>query len=251
MIELKGIPASPGVAIGRAIIYRRDDARVLREKATDLDEEISRLFKALELSKIQIKKLREEAEKSAGEKEAAIFDAHLMILEDKMFIDKIIKLIREKSLSAERAVKEASEDIIRIFESMESEYFKSRADDIRDLSRRIIENLMCDSPTSPELEKPGLEKPGIVAASELYPSDVIKMRNQKVIGLITEKGGIMSHAAIIARAMKIPAVVGIKGLMENLKDGDLLLVDGTKGIVLINPDEEVIEKYSDERARKS
>jgi len=242
MITLKGLPASPGVVVGKVTIYqRRERAARSREKPTDPEEEVSRFVKALEKTKTQIRKLREEAERSIGEEEAAIFDAHLMILEDKEFVDKVVELIREKSISAEKAVEKVSEDIIKIFESMESEYFRSRADDVKDLSKRILENLM--NKNSGELE---LKEPEIVAALELYPSDTVKMKRRRVIGLITEKGGITSHAAIIARAMRIPAVVSVKGLLQNLKNGDLVLVDGTKGIVLINPDEKTIEKYRKE-----
>jgi len=239
MIELKGLPASPGVAIGKVVIYKRkSDVVEARNKSVDPSEEISRFFKALEKTKEQILKLREEVLKTVGEKEAAIFDAHLMILEDKEFTDKIVNHIAEKAISAEKAVKMVSESIVKMFESMGSEYFRARADDIRDLANRILDNLVGINLV--ELE---LREPRIVAASELYPSDTVKMQRQKVIGIITEKGGVTSHAAIIARAVKIPAVVGVKGLLQVIKDGDLVIVDGSKGVVLISPGEETVAKY--------
>jgi phosphotransferase system enzyme I (PtsI) len=239
MIELKGLPASPGVAIGKVVIYkRRLDVIVAHDRHVSPSEEISRFFKALEKTKEQILKLREEAVKTVGEKEAAIFDAHLMILEDKEFVDKTVNYIEEKTIPAEKAVKMVSESIIEMFESMANEYFRARADDIRDLVNRILNNLADIKVV--ELE---LKEPRIVATSELYPSDTVKMQRQKVIGIITEKGGITSHAAIIARAMKIPAVVGVNGLLQVVKDGDLVIVDGSKGIVLISPEEEIVAKY--------
>ena len=239
MIELKGLPASPGVAIGKVVIYKRKlDVVEARDRPVDPSEEISRFFKALEKTKEQILRLREEAIKTVGEKEAAIFDAHLMILEDKEFTDKIVNHIAEKAIPAENAVKMVSESIVEMFESMDSEYFRARSDDIRDLANRILDNLA--GINSAELE---LREPRIVAASELYPSDTVKMQRQKVIGIITEKGGVTSHAAIIARAMKIPAVVGVKGLLQAIKDGDLVIVDGSKGIVLISPGQETVAKY--------
>lgn len=238
MIKLRGLPASPGIAVGRAIIYHRENAFCSHGKTINEHEEVFRFFKALEKTKSQVMELKEETEKNVGKEEAAIFDAHLMILEDEEFTDRIVKLIREKSLRAEEAVKEVSENIIKVFESMESEYFRSRADDVKDLSRRIVENLIGENSRTFELDSPG-----IVIALELYPSDVVKMKNQRVMGLATEKGSITCHAAIIARAMKIPAVVSVKGLLQNLKNGDLVLVDGTRGIVLINPNEEIIKNY--------
>ena len=241
MIELKGLPASPGVVIGKVVIYKRKlDVVEARDRPVDPSEEISRFFKALEKTKEQILKLRDETTKTIGEKEAAIFDAHLMILEDKEFMDKIINYIAKKAIPAENAVKMVSESIVEMFESMDSEYFRARSDDIRDLANRILDNLA--GINSAELE---LREPRIVAASELYPSDTVKMQRQKVIGIITEKGGVTSHAAIIARAMKIPAVVGVKGLLQVVKDGDLVIVDGSKGIVLISPGEETVAKYLD------
>ena len=182
--------------------------------------------------------MREEAEREIGKDEAAIFEAHLMILEDEEFSGKIAKLIRESRISAEEAVGKVSEELIKTFESMESDYFRSRADDIKDLRNRILENLRGKSPT--ELK---MTEPMIIAASELFPSDTVKMKKQKVIGLITEKGGVTSHAAIIARAMKIPAVVSVKGLLEKLEDGDLVLIDGSRGVVIISPSEDELEKY--------
>lgn len=239
MIELKGLPASPGVAFGKVVIYKRKlDVVEARNRPVDPSEEISRFFKALEKTKEQILKLREEVLKTVGEKEAAIFDAHLMILEDKEFTDKIVNHIAEKAIPAEKAVKMVSESIVEMFESMGSEYFRARADDIRDLANRILDNLVGINLV--ELE---LREPRIVAASELYPSDTVKMQRQKVIGIITEKGGVTSHAAIIARAVKIPAVVGVKGLLQVIKDGDLVIVDGSKGVVLISPGEETVAKY--------
>ena len=237
MLKLKGLPASPGIAIGKAFIYRKYKSLNTVNVSENVEGEISRFQKALEHSKRQIIDLKEKIKEKIGENEAAIFEAHLMILEDHAFIDRVIEYIRDSHLSAEKAVENASNDIIKMFEAMESEYFRSRADDIKDLRDRILKNLKGE--TSRELRT---TKPVIIAATELFPSDTVKMRRQKVLALITEKGGITSHAAIIARAMKIPAVVGVKGLLEKLRDGDLVLVDGSRGIIIVNPSEGELQK---------
>ncbi len=243
MIELRGLPASPGIAVGKVFIYRRSDKTMQVDgKFSNVDEEISRFLEALEETKSQVRKLKEEVEREAGGEAAAIFEAHLMILEDREFVDKVTKHIREKNMPAEDAVKKGSDEVIAIFNAMESEYFRSRADDIKDLRNKILENLSGKSPRRFELEEPR-----IVAAPELFPSDTVKMKKQKVTGLVTEKGGVTSHAAIIARAMKIPAVVGVKGLLDNLRNGDFLILDGSKGLVIVNPEEELIKKYENSR----
>ena len=237
-VELRGLPASPGIAVGRVLVYRRKKTSKRNSIEFDSEREAARFAEALEKTKEQVQKMREEAEREIGKDEAAIFEAHLMILEDEEFSGKIAKLIRESRISAEEAVGKVSEELIKTFESMESDYFRSRADDIKDLRNRILENLRGKSPT--ELK---MTEPMIIAASELFPSDTVKMKKQKVIGLITEKGGVTSHAAIIARAMKIPAVVSVKGLLEKLEDGDLVLIDGSRGVVIISPSEDELEKY--------
>ena len=161
-----------------------------------------------------------------------------MMLEDKEFIGKVINYIEEKHLSAEDAVNKALDDIIAVFESMESEYFKARADDLKDIRNRILRNLVKNSERKFELKEPR-----IVVASELLPSDTARMKKENILGLVTEKGSITSHAAIMARAMKVPAVVGVKDLLDNVKDEDTIIVDGFKGLVVINPTRSVLESY--------
>ncbi|RLG04387.1 MAG: hypothetical protein DRN68_09890 [Thaumarchaeota archaeon] len=166
-----------------------------------------------------------------------------MILEDPMFTDNVVKYIKDSRLSAEKAVEKASKEIMEMFEAMESEYFRSRADDIKDLRNRIINNLR-GRRQSLGLD---LKEPSIVFARELLPSDTARMDKKKVLAFVTEIGGITSHAAIVARALRIPAVVSVKDLMKNVKSGAMAIVDGYKGLVIIEPDEEVLREYSQKK----
>jgi len=236
LIKKRGIPTSPGIAIGKAFIYKKAEIEISKRRV-DPEIEISRFKHALEKTKDQIRELKERTLKEIGEDKAAIFDAHIMILEDPAFTDKVLKYIRERSLSAEEAVMKATRDIAAIFEVMEDEYMKARAEDIRDLGNQIIENL---SGRAKSLE---LEKPSIVIARELLPSDTVRMKRDYVLGFATELGGVTSHVSIIARAMGVPAVVGIENLTSLIKDGDAVIVDGYEGVVVVNPEEEILKKY--------
>jgi len=236
MIELRGIPASPGIIIGKVAIYQSEqNVKCKRcKKSLNPENELLRFTSALKKTKEQIKALGEKVEREIGKSEAAIFEAHLLMLEDKEFVDKVINYIKEKRLSAEDAVNKALDDIIAIFESMESEYFKARTDDLKDIKNRILRNLMKSSERKFEW---------IVVASELLPSDTARMKKENILGLVTEKGSMTSHAAIMARAMKVPAVVGVKDLLNNVKNEDTMIVDGFKGLVIINPTRSVLESY--------
>ena len=240
MLKLKGLPASPGIAIGKAFVYGGHEEFDIANFSGDADAEVSKFKKALEETKSQVAKLRDKVEREIGKNEAAIFEAHLMILDDPTFTDKVVKYIKEDRLSAEKAVEKASEELIEMFKAMESEYFRSRADDIKDLRNRIINNLR-GRKQSLSLD---LKEPSIVFAKELLPSDTARMDKKKVLAFVTEIGGITSHAAIVARALRVPAVVSVSGLMKNVRDGVTAIVDGYKGLVIIDPVEEVLREYS-------
>ncbi|RLE66000.1 MAG: phosphoenolpyruvate--protein phosphotransferase [Thermoprotei archaeon] len=236
MIEKKGIPTSPGIAIGKAFVYKKANVKV-EKHVLNTEAEIRRFEHALEETKKQIKELKKKALKEMGEEKAAIFDAHLMILEDPAFTDKVLKYIRERGLSAEEAVVKTARDIAAIFEIMEDEYMKARAEDIRDLGNQILEKL---AGTCRELK---LEEPSIIIARELLPSDTVKIKRENILGFVTELGGVTSHVSIIARAMGVPAVVGIKNLTQTVKNGDVVIIDGYRGVVIVNPEEEILKTY--------
>ena len=236
MIKIRGIPTSPGIAIGEAFVYKKAYLKIKRH-SLNAETEIYRFKRALEEVKKQIKELRRKALKEISEKEAAIFDSHLMILEDPAFIDKVKKYIREEGLSAEEAVLRTTKDITAIFETMEDEYLKTRIEDIRDLENQILEKL---TGMKGEFR---IKKPSVIVAKELLPSDTIKMRKEYILAFVTELGGVTSHVSIIARAMGVPAVVGIRNLTKIIKDGDIVIVDGYRGLIIVNPKEEVLRAY--------
>ena len=175
MLKLRGLPASPGIAIGKAFVCGVHEELDIADFSGDVDVEISRFKRALEETKRQVAKLRDKVEREIGWDEAKIFEAHLMILEDPMFTDNVVKYIKDSRLSAEKAVEKASKEIMEMFEAMESEYFRSRADDIKDLRNRIINNLR-GRRQSLGLD---LKEPSIVFARELLPSDTARMDKKK------------------------------------------------------------------------
>lgn len=242
MIKRKGIPASPGIAIGKAIVYKKTELKVSRIKA-DPDSEVARFREALEKTKEQIKKLREKALRELGSEKAAIFDAHAMILEDPAFVDRIVQEIKEHALPAEEAVRKVARDIAAIFESMEDEYMRARAEDIRDIGNQIIANL------SGEKAYLELTEPSVVVARELLPSDTMRMERRYVLGFVTELGGVTSHVSIIARTLGVPAVVGLEGIASQVRDGDTVVIDGYEGLVVVNPDEETLRVYKEKLKR--
>lgn len=231
--KLKGIGASPGYALGKALIYTEvklayDSACIPEERAA---WEKARFQKALQESKEQLAQIKGQVREKVGEKEAAVFEAHIMILEDPEFIDKINHKIMEEKKPAPAAVDETAREYAELFLALDNEYMKERAADIIDLKRRLIANLLGVKLTSLQ----HLEEASIVVAHDLTPSDTALLDRDKVLGLITETGGPTSHTSIMARSMGIPAVVGVPGILRKLSPGDKLMMDGEEGEVIINP----------------
>jgi phosphoenolpyruvate-protein phosphotransferase len=231
MEKLCGIPASPGLASGRAFIYRSTELSIPRSKISDAEAEQRRLDAALEAAKIEIKALREIAVDEAGAKEAAIFDAHSLFLQDPALLSEVISAIQEAKVNAEAAWMDAIEAFAAQMEALEEEVFRARAADIRDVGRRVLRFLL-----GVEEEDPLSEK-SIILAKDLTPSDTIRLNKDLVLAFCTAEGGPTSHTAILAKALGIPAVVGIGPEILDLPDGALLLVDGARGELTINPDD--------------
>ena len=234
----KGIPASPGIIIGKACVFQDILYLVERRSVEEgrAEQEVVRLKQAI---RKVIDELMEDSfllSKRLEKREAEIFLAHIAILEDPYFVSKMFKEIREGGVNAEAAVLKQVDEFGRNFEQMEDPYFRERGTDIRDIGRRVIQKLMssqqfsCDS-----------GEPVIIVARELTPSDTIRIDKEKVLAFATESGGKESHAAILARSMGIPAVLGLDGLLSKVTKGDTLIVDGDTGLVMINPPEEVIQ----------
>ncbi|HUL32071.1 MAG TPA: phosphoenolpyruvate--protein phosphotransferase [Thermodesulfobacteriota bacterium] len=239
---LKGIAASPGIVIGEAYVLQdillRVESRSLEK--THADEEVARLKGAIRRVIDELMEDNLQMSKRIGKKEAEIFLAHLAILKDPYFITHILKDIRENGVNAELAVMRQVDEFGEAFRKMDDSYLRERGADLRDIGRRVIQKLM-----PPQQTPWDLKKPAIFVSSELTPSDTVRLDREKILAFVTESGGKNSHAAILARSLGIPAVLGIEGLLSKVKEGDTIIVDGDMGIVLIHPPAELIQNYQD------
>ncbi|WP_455367849.1 phosphoenolpyruvate-utilizing N-terminal domain-containing protein [[Eubacterium] cellulosolvens] len=240
MIRLEGIAASTGVAMGRAFLFTHKTVFSSPKESPDTERETLRFKRALEDSKKQIHKLLEETKKKVKQS-AKIFDAHLLLLEDSVLTANIIEKIIVNKMVAEEAVKVIIKENMEIFSSMSNPIFQSKTVDIQDVGNRLLKNLSGEEPTSLK----SLNEKAVLVANYLTPSDTIYLDKEKVLGFATDEGGLASHTAIIARERRIPAVVGLRVVTENVRAGDQLIIDGVKGLVIINPVEKVLKDYSD------
>ncbi|GLC29757.1 phosphoenolpyruvate--protein phosphotransferase [Clostridium omnivorum] len=235
----KGIAASKGYAIGKVVLKLHEEVIIEEKNITNLDEEKARFSKSLELSKEQILKIKEKTEREMGADKAEVFESHMMLLDDPEFVGAIESNIEMNMVNSEKAVSEVSEMYLGIFESMDDEYMRERAADVKDVANRIIANLLGKSTSGAQV----FENNTIVVAHDLTPSDTAELDKEKVIAFLTNIGGRTSHSAIMARSLEIPAVVGMGDITSSVKNGDTVIVDGVEGVVIINPDEETIQKY--------
>ena len=235
MINLKGIGASKGVAIGKAFIVKEQLAVINKKLIQNVDAEIKRLENAQKEAIIQLRRLQEHTLDFVGEEESLIFEVHQMILQDEDFIGRIKEIIRTESVNAEYVVQCTSDEYSKIFDEMEDPYMKERAADIRDISKRLIDILIGIKGQS--LFQ--LDRPAIIVAKDLWPSDTVQMDKKNVVGFITEEGAKTSHTAILARTMQIPAVVGVRDIFASIKKGEEIIIDGAEGNIFINPDENI------------
>ena len=239
---VNGIAASPGIAMGNAIVLAERDFHVplRRLGPEELDDEIGRLEQAIEDSKMQLHTTRDEVARDMGESYARIFDAHVMILEDKMSMEDVVARIRE-GYSAEFAFNSVFVRHEKDLWEKGDVYIKDRAGDIRDVRRRVLSNLSGLRGRSEELSN--LEDDVIVISNDLSPADTARMRRERILAFGTDIGGRTSHTAIMARSLEIPAVVGLKNVTSRVAEGDYVIVDGNRGRVVVNPLPETREKY--------
>lgn len=236
---LTGIAASNGFGFGKASILVEPDLSFDKQTIDHVEDEIERLKAALDHTQDDLTKIRELVAKKQGEENAAIFDAHLLVIQDPELIGSIESKITDEKINAEAALKEQSDMFVTMFESMDNEYMRERAADIKDVSNRIMSHLL-----KVTLPNPGLiEEESILIAIDLTPSDTAQMNKDVVKGFVTDIGGRTSHSAIMARSMEIPAIVGTSNATAEIQEGDYLIVDGNNGEVIINPSDEEIEKY--------
>ncbi|MHB7919033.1 phosphoenolpyruvate--protein phosphotransferase [Staphylococcus hominis] len=242
---IKGIAASDGVAIAKAYLLVEPDLSFTNENITDTDAEIKKFRNALEASKIELTKIRNNAEKSLGADKAAIFDAHLLVLDDPELIQPIEDKIANEKVSAPEALNEVTTQFITIFESMDNEYMRERAADIRDVSKRVLAHLLGVDLPNPSM----IDESVVIIGNDLTPSDTAQLNKEFVQGFVTNIGGRTSHSAIMSRSLEIAAVVGTKSITHEVKQGDMVIVDGITGDVIIDPTEDELIAYQNKRER--
>ncbi|GAB6990805.1 phosphoenolpyruvate--protein phosphotransferase [Paenibacillus pini] len=239
MIKINGIAASAGIAIARAFILEHSEYSTQQRAIENPESEITRLDAALDQSRIELEAIKSRTFKELGEKKAEIFESHLLILNDPELINPIKDKITEESVNAEFALHEIASQFIEMFENMKSAYLQERAADMRDVTKRILKHLLGIT----ELSLTEISEETIVIAEDLTPSDTAQLNRNYVKGFATNTGGRTSHSAIMARSLEIPAVVGTQNITTQLKQGDIVIVDGLQGEVLVNPTEETIAEY--------
>ena len=236
MVEmLKGIAASDGVAVAKAYLLVEPDLSFTKVNVEDIDAEFARLDDALAQSKAELEQIRAKAASTLGEEEAAVFDAHLMVLSDPEMIGQIKDAIKSNKVNAEAALKEVTDMFISIFEGMEdNKYMQERAADIKDVTKRVLAHLLNVVLPSPAM----INEEVVVVAHDLTPSDTAQLDRQFVKAFITDIGGRTSHSAIMARSLEIPAIVGTNSVTSKVNAGDLIAVNGITGEAIVHPTEE-------------
>lgn len=241
---IKGIAASDGVAIAKAYLLVEPDLTFDKnEKVTDVEGEVAKFNSAIEASKVELTKIRNNAEVQLGADKAAIFDAHLLVLDDPELIQPIQDKIKNENANAATALTDVTTQFVTIFESMDNEYMKERAADIRDVSKRVLSHIL-----GVELPNPSMiDESLVIVGNDLTPSDTAQLNKEFVQGFATNIGGRTSHSAIMSRSLEIPAIVGTKSITQEVKQGDMIIVDGLNGDVIVNPTEDELIAYQDKR----
>ena len=249
MIILNGKGVFGGIAIGKLSIYKRRESDIKRHHIEDTAAEIARFENAKEKAVVQLQELYNKALQEVGEANAMIFEIHQMMINDLDYCESITNIITTQSINAEYAVGTTSDNFSQMFSSMDDDYMKARATDVKDVSERILnvllnvsENILCG------------DEPVIIAADDLAPSETVQLDKNKVLGFVTMHGSSNSHTSILARTMNIPAVINIGNTLETEYDGLNAIIDGFSGAIYIEPDQEtldaMIEKQEQEKAKK-
>lgn len=240
-VRLNGTAAAPGVARATAYLLQQGRALVVRRQVDDPAGELARFEAALVATRAEIARLRHDVARKLNESEAAIFDAHLLVLEDVALIDEVTKEVRRTGYNVEHCFETVAQRYIDIFANMEDDFLRERAADIRDVTGRVLDQLLGAAPA----ELGPVVGRQVVVAPDLTPTETAGLHEGGVAAFVTEEGGRTSHSAIMARSLDIPAVVGVKGLMAAVSAGDTLLVDGEAGLVIVHPSAETLAAYLD------
>ncbi|MEC9080671.1 MAG: phosphoenolpyruvate--protein phosphotransferase [Verrucomicrobiota bacterium] len=239
---LRGIPASQGVSRSRVVLLDRTSIDPVKRSITETDseKEDDRLQSAIAETRRQITTMQDRLREAMGAKEALIFDSHLLVLEDPILLEEVSRYIREDMVSAEYAFYQASEKYAKALAKVEDTYLSERAADIRDVTQRVLANLM-DRPTNTKLAN--LTEPSIVVAHDLTPTDTAMLDPAMVLGFLTEVGSRTSHTAILSRSLRIPAVIGLGEAIRELHSEQSVLIDGFNGFVIIEPSDQTLFEY--------
>ncbi|WP_411347723.1 phosphoenolpyruvate--protein phosphotransferase [Paenibacillus sp. WLX2291] len=243
MANILGIAASSGIAIAKAFRLEHPEYEITKRSVSDTDAELAKLQDALTKSQGELEAIKERTLQEMGEKKAEIFQSHLLILSDPELIDPVKDKITSDMVNAEFALNEVASQFVTMFENMKSAYLQERAADMRDVTKRVINHLMGVNFQSPA----EIREEVVIIAEDLTPSDTAQLDRNYVKGFTTNIGGRTSHSAIMARSLEIPAVVGTKEVMEVVQNGDIVIVDGLEGNVIVNPDETVLADYRAKR----
>jgi phosphoenolpyruvate-protein phosphotransferase (PTS system enzyme I) len=247
MKTMKGIAASPGIVIGKVYLLDSEDMAIPQKpiKEVLIPKEISRFQDALTETRAEIQKIRDKISQEISKEHGDIFNAHLMVLEDRAIIEEVLDRIKKERLNAEYVFSQVLKKYVLSFLKIDDEYLRERVSDINDVGRRVLRHLIGDQRAT--LSE--LKEKVIVVAYDLAPSDTAVMHRKNVIGFATDIGGRTSHTAIMAKSLEIPAVVGLENATRTVNMGDTIIVDGIQGVVVINPTPAEIQKYQKEHLR--
>lgn len=238
----KGKSVFGGIAIGKISVYKKDEQLVKRVKIEDADAEMERYTTARNIAAAQLQKLYDKALKEVGEANAAIFEVHQMMLEDEDYNESVENIIHSQMVNAEYAVASTADNFAQMFEAMDDDYMRGRAADVRDISERVITVLAGGAGSGLDSDEPV-----IIAADDLAPSETVQLDKDKVLSFVTAHGSENSHTAILARTMGIPALIGTGIDLDETVDGKLGIVDGTNGVVYVDPDAELLEEMKNKQ----
>ena len=241
MKRLTGIGASEGVSIGKVLLFVEGNIVIPQEidANSTIEGELAKLENGLKKSKTQLIAIREKVKEKMGEDKAAIFDGHIMLLEDEDLIEEVEAKITGDKLPAARALREGIDEYCEMISKLDDPYLRERAADLQDIGKRWLKNLL-------EIkinDFSNLEPNTIVVTKDLTPSDTAQIDLENCVGFITEIGGKTAHSAIMARSLELPAVVGVKGVLGEVKDGELVIMDGETGEIFLEPTEKLVEEY--------
>ena len=245
MKEFKGIGASEGISIGKVMLFIEEEMNIPQEKISEVQvgTEIEKLLDAQKKSKLQLISIRDKVKEKMGEDKAAIFDGHIMLLEDDDLMDEVKDKIKAEKMAASRALDEGVNEYCEMISQLDDAYLREREADLKDVGKRWLKNIL--GIRMKDLSN--LDPETVVVAYDLTPSDTAQLDLKNAVGFITEIGGKTSHSAIMARSLELPAVVGVKDALKEMADGASIVMNGEVGEIIIEPDAEILKDYTEKR----